>query len=404
MSDLTKLETIIRTALVVPMGKKGFPKNAISDDCVWGLPLLIWGSPGIGKSDRVGSAAESVNLTLGVIFPATRAPEDFSGVPVVIDGKMTIECIMGAVRDLCEKKSGVLFIDEISCAVPAVQAAMLGLILNRRVGDVVLPPGIRIISAANPTDEAAGGWDLAPPMANRFAHITASIPSKQEWFDYMDDLDIERDDIKAGEDLVKENWAQAWSKAVSLMKGFHKVKGDLYKLPPESSSDRGRAWPSPRTWEMATRAVATCYALSTPSMTSSLVAACVGEGQAKEWATWVKSVDLPDPRSMCLSGWTPNKTRLDITVAAVSSMVGYVVNQKSQKEKEMLAEGAWKVLGAVSDAGFIDIAAKEIKRMSDASLGIRSANKRLQELAAPLMKRLSATKIADVMGASNGRR
>jgi MoxR-like ATPase len=64
-----------------------------------------------------------------------------------------------------------LFIDEITTCMPQVQAALLRVILHRKVGTKVLPPRVRIVAAANPPDEISGGFQLTPPLANRFCHI-----------------------------------------------------------------------------------------------------------------------------------------------------------------------------------------------------------------------------------------
>jgi len=36
---------------------------------------------------------------------------------------------------------------------------------------VRLPPGVRIVAAANPRSSAADGWELSAPLANRFVHL-----------------------------------------------------------------------------------------------------------------------------------------------------------------------------------------------------------------------------------------
>jgi len=75
-----------------------------------------------------------------------------------------------AVR-LVQAGKGLLFLDELSTAPPAVQAALLRLVLERRVGALHLPPGVRIVAAANPRSSAADGWELSAPLANRFVHL-----------------------------------------------------------------------------------------------------------------------------------------------------------------------------------------------------------------------------------------
>jgi hypothetical protein len=44
-------------------------------------------------------------------------------------------------------------------------------VLDRTVGDLVLPPGVSVVAAANPPEQAAGGWELSAPLADRFCHL-----------------------------------------------------------------------------------------------------------------------------------------------------------------------------------------------------------------------------------------
>jgi hypothetical protein len=45
------------------------------------------------------------------------------------------------------KSNAIVFLDELNSAAPAVQAAAYQLILNRRVGQYVLPAGVAIVAA-----------------------------------------------------------------------------------------------------------------------------------------------------------------------------------------------------------------------------------------------------------------
>ena len=180
---------ILCTALMVPMGD---PVHDPSN-CKMGLPTILWGVPGIGKSYRTEYISARLGLPYEVIFPATRQPEDASGaaIPTGKGGVKFVSLLPGVSR-LIQNKEGVLILDELSCARPAVQAAFLGVILDRRVGDEVLPPGIRILAAANDAEDAAGGWELEPPMANRLCHIDTPTPTDSEWVSWLLNEDIEK--------------------------------------------------------------------------------------------------------------------------------------------------------------------------------------------------------------------
>src|SRR3954471_4865094 len=138
------------------------------------LPVLLWGEPGIGKTAALTQLADALELPLTTVIASVHEPSDFSGLPVVGDDPAVQGVPMAppewAVR-LVQAGRGLLFLDELSTAPPAVQAALLRLVLERRVGSLRLPPGVRIVAAANPRSSAADGWELSPPLANRFVHL-----------------------------------------------------------------------------------------------------------------------------------------------------------------------------------------------------------------------------------------
>lgn len=138
------------------------------------LPVLLWGEPGIGKTAALTQLATALELPLTTVIASVHEPSDFSGLPVVGDDPAEQGVPMAppdwAVR-LVRAGRGLLFLDELSTAPPAVQAALLRLVLERRIGALRLPPGVRIVAAANPRSSAADGWELSPPLANRFVHL-----------------------------------------------------------------------------------------------------------------------------------------------------------------------------------------------------------------------------------------
>lgn len=138
------------------------------------LPVLLWGEPGIGKTAALTQLAASLDLPLTTVIASVHEPSDFSGLPIV-GGDPAEQGVPMAPPDwavrLVRAGKGLLFLDELSTAPPAVQAALLRLVLERRIGSLQLPPGVRIVAAANPRSSAADGWELSPPLANRFVHL-----------------------------------------------------------------------------------------------------------------------------------------------------------------------------------------------------------------------------------------
>src|SRR5947208_1446930 len=148
-----------------------------------GVAVCVWGDPGIGKSSLIQAAAAADDVPCETVIGSLREPSDFAGLPVVTDEGVRMEPPAWA-RRLHAAQAGYLFLDELSTAAPAVQAAMLGVALERRVGDLLLPREVQVVAAANPPERAADGWDLTPPLANRFLHI-AYTPAVDGWVEGM---------------------------------------------------------------------------------------------------------------------------------------------------------------------------------------------------------------------------
>ena len=91
--------------------------------------LMIWGAPGIGKSSIVQSIADKNNLTLIDLRISQLAPTDLRGIPVPSDDSAS----WLPPDFLPTSGKGILFLDEINMAPPAVQGIAQRLILDRKV-------------------------------------------------------------------------------------------------------------------------------------------------------------------------------------------------------------------------------------------------------------------------------
>jgi len=120
-------------------------------------PVILWGEPGIGKTATIAAIARSLRLPLETVIASIHEPSDFSGLPIPTGDEVTFAPPSWAVR-LAREGKGILFLDEISTAPPAVQAALLRVVLEKTIGQFRLPDSVRIIAAANPPGLAAGGF------------------------------------------------------------------------------------------------------------------------------------------------------------------------------------------------------------------------------------------------------
>lgn len=303
------------------------------------VPALLWGAPGTGKSSVVRALSEALGWPCQVVIASIREPSDFAGLPVVVGDGVRFAPPSWA-RELAESGRGVLFLDEISTAPPAVQAALLRVVLERTVGDLVLPADVVVVAAANPPELAADGWDLSAPLANRFCHLDWSV----------DATDIATG-LAAGfprPDAPRPgpSWEAAQTRARADVAAFLLLRPSLVSAPPTERSLAGRAWPSPRTWEMAATLLAAARgAGADPEVLAALVIGCVGPGAGLELVTWLSDLDLPDPEALLAdpaSFVLPE--RGDQVYAALTAVAAAVA---ARATPERWAAG-WQVLGVAA--------------------------------------------------------
>jgi MoxR-like ATPase len=335
----------------------------------WGLPALFWGKPGVGKTTLINRFARANSVLSWTILGSLREPQDFVGLPIPMDGRTSYAAPAWA-ADAADAKRALIFLDEVNTAAPSVQAALLRPVNEGVVGDIVLPPGVRFMLAANPVEDSAGGWDLAPPLANRMLHFTWDKPDADNWADWL--LGCQNDDVTPidpakEEERVMHEWPDAFAKACALVGGFIRAKAELlYKQPNQGSPDLSRAWPSPRSWELATRALAGAYVHNLDEvLTDTLIEAAVGRGATVEFARYRSAIDLPAPRDV-LEGRVKFKhtaARLDLTHAVLASCAALTASTK----KPEYAKALWKILTETSVAG-IDLVVPATKVLAKAGL------------------------------------
>jgi MoxR-like ATPase len=318
------------------------------------LPVLLWGEPGIGKSAALQHLAEALDVPLETVIASIHEPSDFAGLPVVGDDPAVQGVPMAppdwAVR-VTRAGRGLVFFDELSSAPPAVQAALLRVVLERRVGSLVLPPAVRVVAAANPPSSAADGWHLSPPLANRFVHLMWTHDARI----VARGLAGTWPEIALPE-VVPQRTASAVARARGIVSGFLTARPALTHQLPSDAEARGRAWPSPRTWEMALRLLAFGFAARAgrEALAAALVGA-VGDGAGLELLTYIEELDLPDPNRVLAD---PDAFALpergDRQLAFLTAVVSAVQSEPDRPRWE----AGWVVLAKAVDAGIPDVAAR----------------------------------------------
>ncbi|MFJ1806058.1 MULTISPECIES: AAA family ATPase [unclassified Streptomyces] len=315
------------------------------------LPVLLWGEPGIGKTAALTQLAASLDLPLTTVIASVHEPSDFSGLPVVGDDPAEQGVPMAppdwAVR-LVRAGKGLLFLDELSTAPPAVQAALLRLVLERRIGSLQLPPGVRIVAAANPRSSAADGWELSPPLANRFVHL--------QW---THDHEVVVRGLGGTwpratlPRLDPERLPEAVDFARRAVCGLLAVRPTLVHRLPSGETRRGGPWPSPRSWEMTLSLIAFATAAgSSRDVLSQLVRGTVGDGPGLELLASLDRLDLPDPETLLADPASAElPERGDLRQAVLDGVVAAVRARPDRSRWD----AAWALLVKALETGAPDL-------------------------------------------------
>ena len=215
--------------------------------------VMIWGPPGVGKSSVIADVGRQRGLQIIDLRLSQLAPTDLRGLPVA--GENTARWLPP--EFLPRKGRGILFLDELNLAPPIIQGIAQQLILDRKVGSYTVPEGWVIWAAGNRKEDRASVHQMPAPLANRFLHfeVEADLASFRRW---------------------------------ALGRGLHDQILSFVAFRPELlhqlDSDHS-AWPSPRTWEMASE----LHAIGCP------ITSAVGQATGLEFESFLKVYDdLPD--------------------------------------------------------------------------------------------------------------
>ncbi|MGH9129949.1 MAG: AAA family ATPase [Acidimicrobiales bacterium] len=326
------------------------------------VPVLLWGAPGTGKTSVIRAMAQALGWPCETVIASIREPSDFAGLPIVVGDGVRF-APPGWARRLSEAGRGLLFLDELSTAPPAVQAALLRVVLERVVGDLALPEEVAVVAAANPPEQAADGWDLSAPLANRLCHLNWEVEPRAVAAGLAGGW--EAPNVPA----LPAGWELEVARAMGVVAAFLHVRPALAIAPPTDAASAGRGWPSPRTWEMAARLWAAAGAAGVGGdARSALVRGAVGDGAGVEFLAWVIEMDLPDPEAILAD---PDSfvlpERGDRAYAALTALAAVVAAQPSG---ERWCAG-WRVLGMAADSGFPDavaVAARVLARCRPAGV------------------------------------
>ncbi len=275
-------------------------------------PVMLWGPPGVGKSQIVAQIGLRHQAPVIDIRLSQMEPSDLRGIPFRV-GELVQWAVPAMLPDLQRHGArGVLFLDEITSAPPAVSAAAYQLILDRRLGDYQIPAGWVIFAAGNRQGDRGVTYAMPAPLANRFSHFEISVN--------LDD------------------WA-AWAYSSGIderLIAFLRFKPELLFAFDAARTLAGEmAFPSPRSWEFAHRALQKFG--DSPDLLTGALCACVGRAAGVECAAFIDSLGrLPDLDAITAGQDAAVPAELDLQYAVAAALAGRALRAKGKPEAKQV--------------------------------------------------------------------
>lgn len=280
-------------------------------------PVMLWGPPGVGKSQIVAQVGERHAAPVIDVRLSQMEPSDLRGIPFRV-GEHVEWAIPAMLPDLDRHgEFGVLFLDEITSAPPSVSAAAYQLILDRRLGAYRVPDGWAIFAAGNRQGDRGVTYTMPAPLANRFSHF---------------EVDVNLDD-----------WV-AWGYRSGIDErviAFLRFRPELlFDFDPTQNPV---AFPSPRSWEFAHRALQK-FGGDTGLLAEALQA-CVGPAAGVELAAFVDNMDrMPDVDAILRGESVRVPQETDLQYAVATALVGRALHASEGAEN-----GLQEKLGNIID-------------------------------------------------------
>lgn len=265
------------------------------------IPTFLWGAPGIGKSSIIKQIArdngiECIDLRLSLMDPT-----DLKGIPFY--ERDTHSALWAPPSFLPREGRGILFLDELNSAAPAVQASAYQLILDRKVGEYTLPDGWAIVAAGNREGDRGVVYRLPSPLANRFVHIEMEVNA----LDWRDWALSRRIDERVVAYIGFKN---------SALFGFDPLKNE-------------RSFATPRSWEAV-------HTILKSSLSKTLwleaISGAVGEAAAVDFLGFCQVMDkLPDVDAILRGEESEAPTDLSTLYALSSALVLRILSAPSDE-------------------------------------------------------------------------
>jgi hypothetical protein len=301
-----------------------------------GSPVKFEGPPGVAKSSVVWQWAGILKRELMYLIGSTHAPEDFSGIPFPSEDKTYFLQTPPKWAERLTRPGAMLFLDELTTVPPSVRAAMLSMLTERRIGDLVIHPDTLFLAACNPPQMAPNASPLEKSMANRFFH-----------WEWKHDFEAWASGMMSEDDNFKPNWVPVvpsdWRRfkpmvGANVVTYCRRNSNERVAVP---TNDEEMAYPTPRTWKYLRDALAAALSVEAPTdIQKEICVGMVGKQTGRNFMQFISQLDLVDPEEV-LAGrkqFKHDKKRADLTVTLLTSVVTAIKQRYSEDRMDAAVE------------------------------------------------------------------
>jgi len=256
--------------------------------------LFIWGTIGIGKSEIVRQVGRELatELTdkegkpLNLEFSESikdindmkkfvvidirlsqMDPSDLRGIPV---WDKEAGCTRWLAPSTFPRQGyGLIFFDELNLSAPLVQASAYQMILNRQLGEYLIPDGFGLIAAGNRLEDRANIFDMAKPLCNRMGHVQLNYPFPEEWTRWAGPAGID-------------------GRVIGFINAF---QSKIFEF---DHNSKDKAFATPRTWEFVSDLIKGVSSTNTDELLIR-IGSMVGESTAVEFIGFLQLRDELHP-------------------------------------------------------------------------------------------------------------
>lgn len=197
----------LRLSQLAPEDLRGVPVAGEVD----GFKGIVWMPPMLFPRDLAYEGIETIGCdTHGTKVIRFFNPLGSNGIPYCTAPEITVTCLTSLVHCQVERRingftvqitnpqngepstatihwtvtgkvNAILGLEEFNSAPPSVMAAAYQLILDRRIGDYLVPDGVMLLAMGNRDSDRGVTHQLAKPVANRFVHLEMEFDF-DDWF------------------------------------------------------------------------------------------------------------------------------------------------------------------------------------------------------------------------------